>query len=141
MEPEDSLSCSQEPSTGPYPKPDQSSPYHAILSLSAILILFTHLCPGLLSGPFPSGFPTNILYAFLLFPASYMPRPSHPHCLYLSNYTWQSVQVMKLLIMQLSPPSCHFIPLRPKYSHQHPVFVSQYQESKFRSLREPQEKL
>jgi hypothetical protein len=33
MEPEGSLSCSQEPSTGPYPEPDQSSPYHPILYL------------------------------------------------------------------------------------------------------------
>jgi hypothetical protein len=28
------------------------------------LLLFTHLCLGLPSGLFPSGFPTNILYAF-----------------------------------------------------------------------------
>jgi hypothetical protein len=33
MEPESSLSYSQEPSTGPYPEPDRSSPYHPILSL------------------------------------------------------------------------------------------------------------
>jgi hypothetical protein len=32
MEPEGSLPCSQEPSTGLYPEPDQSSPYHTILS-------------------------------------------------------------------------------------------------------------
>jgi hypothetical protein len=32
-----------------------------------------------------------------------------------SNYNWRSVQVMKLLIMQFSPTSCHFIP------SQHPV--------------------
>jgi hypothetical protein len=32
-EPEGSLPCSQEPSTGPYPKPDQSSLYHPNLSL------------------------------------------------------------------------------------------------------------
>jgi hypothetical protein len=32
MEPEGSLLCSQEPSAGPYPKPDQSIPYHRILS-------------------------------------------------------------------------------------------------------------
>jgi hypothetical protein len=30
---EGSLLCSQEPSTGPYPEPDQSSPYHPILYL------------------------------------------------------------------------------------------------------------
>jgi hypothetical protein len=33
----------------------------------------------------------------------------------------ESVQVMKLLIMQFSPISCHFISLPTKYSPQHPV--------------------
>jgi hypothetical protein len=33
MEPESSLPCSQEPSTGPYPEPDQSNQYNPILSL------------------------------------------------------------------------------------------------------------
>jgi hypothetical protein len=32
MEPQGSLSCSQEPSTGPNPKPEQFSPYNSILS-------------------------------------------------------------------------------------------------------------
>jgi hypothetical protein len=39
----------------------------------------------------------------------YVPCPSHPPCLDHSNYTWRRVQVMKLLIMQFSPTSCHFI--------------------------------
>jgi hypothetical protein len=33
MEPEVSLPYSQEPYTGSYPEPDESSPYHPILSL------------------------------------------------------------------------------------------------------------
>jgi hypothetical protein len=33
IEPEGSFPCSQEPSTGPYPEPDQFNPYHSILSL------------------------------------------------------------------------------------------------------------
>jgi hypothetical protein len=49
-------------STGPYLKQDQSSPYHPILSLSIDLRL------GLPSDVFPSGFSTNILYAFLFYP-------------------------------------------------------------------------
>jgi hypothetical protein len=40
----------------------------------------------------------------------------------LINYTWQRVQIMKLLIMQFSPLSRHFIPLRSKYPPQHLVF-------------------
>jgi hypothetical protein len=37
-----------------------------------ILILSTHLCLGLPNGPFPSGFPTNILHAFV--------SPIHAKC-------------------------------------------------------------
>jgi hypothetical protein len=67
MEPEGSLPCSQEPSTGPYPEPEQSNPSHPI-SLRSILILFIHLHRGLPSGLFPSGFRTNIVYAFVFAP-------------------------------------------------------------------------
>jgi hypothetical protein len=67
MEPYGSLSCSQEPSTSLYPEPDQSSTYHIILSKIDFNIVH-HLCLGLPSGLFPSGFPTIILYAFLFSP-------------------------------------------------------------------------
>jgi hypothetical protein len=36
MEPEGSSPCSQNPSTGPYPEPNRSSPYHPILSLKIV---------------------------------------------------------------------------------------------------------
>jgi hypothetical protein len=60
-----------------------------------------------------------------------MPRPYHSPRLhnsnyyyiyyYYFNYTWQRVQVRKLLIMQFSSSSCHLISPRSKYSPQHPV--------------------
>jgi hypothetical protein len=68
MESEGSLPCSQEPSTGPYTEPD-IDPVHTTPSyLRSILILYAHLHLGLPSGLFPSGFPTNILHAFLFYP-------------------------------------------------------------------------
>jgi hypothetical protein len=55
MEPESSLPCSQEPSTGSYPEPHQSIPSHSI-SLRSILILSTQIHLGLPSGLFPLAF-------------------------------------------------------------------------------------
>jgi hypothetical protein len=45
-----------------------------------------------------------------------MPCPSHPPLLDHSNYVWRGVQIMKLLIVQISAISRHMIPLRSKYS-------------------------
>jgi hypothetical protein len=65
MEPGGSLTWSQEPSIGPYPKLYESSPYYPILFLRSILILSSHLCLGPPSGLFRSGFITKTLYALL----------------------------------------------------------------------------
>jgi hypothetical protein len=43
MEPESSLPCSQEPSIGPYLEPDQSSPYHPIVSNINFNIIHTYV--------------------------------------------------------------------------------------------------
>jgi hypothetical protein len=95
MEPGGSLPCSQEP----YPEPERSSPYHLIPSLlRSILILSTHLRLGLPSRLFPSGFPTNILYVFLVSPIR-ATCPAHLIFLDRSDYVRRRVQVMKLLIM------------------------------------------
>jgi hypothetical protein len=63
MELEGSLPCSKEPSTGPYPEPDQSNPSHPI-PLRSILTMSTHLRLDLSSGIFLFGIPTNILHVF-----------------------------------------------------------------------------
>jgi hypothetical protein len=70
MEPEGSISCPQEPSTGPYPEPYQSNPLHSIPSyISKIHFNIVHpLRFGLPSVLFQSGFPTNVLHAFLFSP-------------------------------------------------------------------------
>jgi hypothetical protein len=47
--------------------------------------------------------------------------PTSSPWLHHSDYIWGRVQTMKLLIMQFSPTTCHFIPLRSKYSPQHLV--------------------
>jgi hypothetical protein len=58
----------------------QIDPVHTTPSYpsKSILILSTHLRLDLPSGLFSSGFPINILYAFLFPHSYYMPYPSHP---------------------------------------------------------------
>jgi hypothetical protein len=100
IEPEGSLLCSQEPSTGPYPEPDQLNPYHPI-PLRSILILPSHLCLGLPSGLFLLAFP----------PISYM-HSSYPHVRWVPYHHgmvrpqvvdgWDALQVRKLRIYWIS---------------------------------------
>jgi hypothetical protein len=69
----------------------------------------------------PSGFLTRILYVTHLSQARRMPRSAHPPSFDHPNNIFLNEQVMKLLMMQSSPASLHFPPLRSKYSPQHPV--------------------
>jgi hypothetical protein len=70
IETDGSLPCSQESSAGVpilsqiYPVPTTPT----CLSLRSILILFSHLRPGLPIGPFPSDFSTKILHSFTFSP-------------------------------------------------------------------------
>jgi len=90
------------------------------ISLRSFLMLSSHLCLGLPTCLFPSGFPTKILCTSHLSHMCYMP-PSHPPWLDPPSNIWWTMQVMTLLIIQSSPASCHFLQLRFKYSPQHPA--------------------
>jgi hypothetical protein len=70
----------------------------------------------------PFRFPDqNFVCISHLFHACCMSHPSHTPRFDHPNNIWRSVQVMKLLIMKFSSVSYHFLPLRSKYSPQHPV--------------------
>jgi hypothetical protein len=105
MEPKGSILCSQQTSSGPYPEPDKSSPYHHILSpsLKSILIVFTNLCFVLLIVSVLLAFHQYPIHITLLPHSRYIACPSHPHCPDYSNYTWQRVQVS--LSRFLQPPA------------------------------------
>jgi len=73
MKTEGSLPCSQDPTIGPYSEPDASSPHvRRPISQRSILIL-SYLRLGLQGGIIPSGFQTEILYAFLISCVLYSP--------------------------------------------------------------------
>jgi hypothetical protein len=113
VEHECSLPHLQEPATCPYPESDQSSPFPHDISWSFILILSYHIIPGLPSGLFSSGFPTQILYA----PLQSTIRATCPAQLNLLNLITQIIfgKAYRLL------SSCYLVPLRLKYLLQHPI--------------------
>jgi hypothetical protein len=89
--------------------------------LGSILILSSQLRLDLPSGLLLSAITTKILHSLHFLHANYMPNSSHPTQLHHFNYTRRRIQITKLLVMQLSPPSCHFILLLSKYSPELPV--------------------
>jgi hypothetical protein len=108
-EPAGLLPYSQEPATGSYLEPTGSTLHSTKpISLRSILSSSSHLCLGLSSGLFPSGFTIK--------PHAYhMSRPPHSLWFDLPNI-WGWVQNMKLIIVHLPPFSCYFVPLWSKYS-------------------------
>jgi len=72
----------------------QSTPSHTN-SLRSILMLSSYICQGLPSGLLPSGFPTKILYAFLMFTCVLhaSPVPSFLTRTFVAKRAWRQVTV------------------------------------------------
>jgi hypothetical protein len=126
MAPKGPLPCSQEPSTGSNPEPDQSGPYHPIPSLQGVsqyypiyYILAFQVISFLLASPLMS------YMHFILNHSCYMPCITHLPWLDYSNFTCQRVLVMKL-IMQPFPTSCHFSSIQISFSAPCPTTPSVY---------------
>jgi len=68
----------------------------------------------------------NHIHASPLTHTCYKPGPSLSSRFYQPQNIWWGVQIIKLNIMSFSSLSCYRIPLRQKYSPQHPQTLSAY---------------
>jgi hypothetical protein len=107
MEPQGSLPRSRGSATGFHPEPDKSSlhPPNSNIILPSTLRSSKWFLPFRFSNH-------NIVCIYHLSHPCYMSRPSHTHWIDRPNNIWWRVQVMKLIIMQPSPASRHFLRLR-----------------------------
>ena len=74
-------------------------------------------------------------------------RPSHSSRFVHQSRIWKEVQIIKPLIMYFSPLPCYLVPLRLKYSLQHPIlkhtqstFLPQCERPSFTPIKKQQEK-
>jgi hypothetical protein len=112
MEPKDSLLCSQELATGPYPKPDKSSPSYFI-NFNIILPYM----PRSSKSPLPFRFSHhNPICISLLSHVCHISCSSHPPWYDDTNNMWQGIKIIKLFI-----PLSYVLHLRPKCIPQHRI--------------------
>jgi len=117
METESLLLCSQDTATGLCPERVESRPQHCTLFSKVRSNIILPSTPRSSEWSLSFGISDqNFVCISRLSRAYFIDRLSHPprYC-QLNNIFW-SVQVMKLLVMQSPPASCHFLPLRTKHS-------------------------
>ena len=90
------------------------------ISLRPILLLTTYWCTSIPCDLFPSSVPSQT--PLVVFRTCYMPCPPGVSWFDHPNIIWWSVQIMQLFVMQFSPASHQFCPLRLQYLPQCPVF-------------------
>ena len=107
----------------PVPILTQINPVHAPTShfLKTHLNVFLSPTPGSSKWFLPQVFPPNPVCTARLFHACYLHSPSHSSRFDHLNIIGWAVQIIKLFIVSFSPLLCYPVPLRPKYSPQHPV--------------------
>ena len=99
------LPCSHQPTSGPYPEPQETNPL-----LVCILISPSHLTTGVSKGFLLSGFPTKVSYAFLV---SAIHCPSYRQWFAHPNTIWWKVRATEACIIQFALSSWHFLILCP----------------------------
>ena len=115
---------------------------HHASSWRYFLILFSHLCLGFPSGLFPSGFPTKTLYVPLLSFIRITCSARLVHLNFIARKIFgQDCRSLSSSICSFST-LCYLIPLRPKYSPQHPIlkepeptFLPQYERPSSSSIQ------